>query len=643
MTGDSLPQPAETARQLDIPHVDGRIPFRGFSTWYRIYGGPEEAGKLPLVCLHGGPGGSHDSISSLKALATTGRRVIFYDQLGSGRSEIPEPHPDWWTVDLFVEEVANVRRALDLDRIHLLGYSWGGSLAMAYLLTKPQGVASLIVSGGPASFIQFTAESYRLLDLMPPEFGATVRRHEAEGTCDHPDYLAATNAFCERYVLPRHPQPASVEEQVKGTNPEVYLAMNGPKEFEMLGNLRDWDIRDRLGEIDVPTLVTTGRFDIVTDQVAGTVHRGIRGSEWVLFEDSAHMALVDEPERYRAVIAQFLARNEIPPLGILGEIGWEAAKVAVIRAAVELRIIPIVGAGHRHAEDVAKIAGCSLAGIRVLLDALCHLGVLCWADGGFRLSAISREYLDPEGPVDYGEALLATDIRAFDRFTEHVRTGHVDADVSNPGAASIWAAVARADLARWADSARAFRERWASLGVTPSSMPGVRVLDAGCGAAVASLTIALDDPTASITCLDREVVVDVARRTAESMDVTPQASFVPGDVSTLGALDGPFDLVYFGDVFHFLDPGTIGRVLSETRRLLADGGRVVLHEPMRSPGDFTDGYPYLGAVWLFNAASRGGIYTYDQLASMLGEAGFVSPERLRDTQWVHARNASSVT
>jgi len=78
---------------------------------------------------------------------------------------------------------------------------------MAYLLTKPQGVASLIVSGGPASFIQFTAESYRLLDLMPPEFGATVRRHEAEGTCDHPDYLAATNAFCERYVLPRHPQP----------------------------------------------------------------------------------------------------------------------------------------------------------------------------------------------------------------------------------------------------------------------------------------------------------------------------------------------------------------------------------------------------------------------------------------------------
>jgi SAM-dependent methyltransferase len=331
---------------------------------------------------------------------------------------------------------------------------------------------------------------------------------------------------------------------------------------------------------------------------------------------------------------------EVPPLGILGDIFWEAAKVAVIRAAIELRVIPIVGAGHRDAEDVAELAGCSRAGIRVLLDALCHLGVFCWADGGYSLSAMSREYLDPDGPVDYGEALLATDIRAFDRFTENVRTGHIDADVANPGAASIWAAAARADLARWADSAHLFRERWTSLGVTPTSMPGVRVLDAGCGAAVASLTIALDDPTAWITCLDREVVVEVARRTGEAMGVTGQASFVPGDVMTLAALDGPFDLAYFGDVFHFLDPATIGRVLRETRRLLTAGGRVVLHEPMRSPGDFTDVYAYLGAVWLFNAASCGGIYTYDQLASMLGEAGFVSPERLGDTQWVHARRAS---
>jgi SAM-dependent methyltransferase len=330
---------------------------------------------------------------------------------------------------------------------------------------------------------------------------------------------------------------------------------------------------------------------------------------------------------------------EVPPLGILGEIGWDAARVAVIRAAIELGVIPIVGAGHRDVQDIAALAGCSREGIRVLLDALCHVGLLEWAGGRYDLNPTSRAYLDPDGPVGYGEALLVADIRAFDGFTENVRTGQVEADVAEPEAAAVWAAYARADLERWRESAPLFRDRWSELGVGPPSMPGLRVLDVGCGAAVASLTLALSDPTASVTCLDRAAVIEVARRTAEAMGVTELASFIAGDITILPSLEGAFDLAYFGDVFHFLDPETIGRVLRGTRRLLTDRGRVVLHEPMRSPGDFTDGYPYLGAVWLFTAAPKGAIYTFDELASLLVDAGFVSPERLADTQWVHASSA----
>ncbi|MBL8130016.1 MAG: alpha/beta fold hydrolase, partial [Chloroflexia bacterium] len=110
--------------------TEGKIPFKGYETWYRIYGDGEAPGKLPLLCLHGGPGAAHDYLESLAAMAHLGRRVIFYDQLGCSRSAIPESRPEMWTVDLYVEEVNAVRAALGLDHVHVLGQSWGGMLAM---------------------------------------------------------------------------------------------------------------------------------------------------------------------------------------------------------------------------------------------------------------------------------------------------------------------------------------------------------------------------------------------------------------------------------------------------------------------------------------------------------------------------------
>src|SRR5215813_5959519 len=113
---------------MDLLIREGFIPFRGYQTWYRIVGDREEAGKLPLLCLHGGPGTPHDYLEPLEALAETGRRVIFYDQLGCGNSDHPHD-PSLWEIELFVEEVDAVRAALGLEAIHLLGQSWGGFLA----------------------------------------------------------------------------------------------------------------------------------------------------------------------------------------------------------------------------------------------------------------------------------------------------------------------------------------------------------------------------------------------------------------------------------------------------------------------------------------------------------------------------------
>jgi L-proline amide hydrolase len=296
---------------MEAPAREGFISFRGYQVWYRIVGEDEAPGKFPLLCLHGGPGATHDYLEPLEAMATTGRRVIFYDQLGVGNSDHPH-NPSLWTVQLFVEEVGVMREALGLDRVHILGQSWGGMLGMEYALTQPAGLVSLIVADSPASIPQWVAEANRLRAELPADVQETLSRHEAAGTTGDPDYQKATQAFYSRHVCRVDPLPACVDRTFKKLEeePEVYNTMNGPNEFHVIGLLKDWDIIDRLPEIHVPTLVLSGRYDEATPLIAETVHRGIPGSEWVLFENSSHMPHVEETDRYLQVLTSFLDRVE---------------------------------------------------------------------------------------------------------------------------------------------------------------------------------------------------------------------------------------------------------------------------------------------------------------------------------------------
>jgi proline-specific peptidase len=297
-----------------MPHriSEGTIPFKGYQTWYRIVGEGEEPGKLPLLCLHGGPGACHDYLESLDAMADTGRRVIYYDQLGCGNSSIPVSKPEMWTPALYVEEVDVVRKALGLERIHLLGQSWGGMLAMEYMFTQPKGVASLTIASSPASMIQWVEEANQLRDKLPPEVQSTLLKHEAAGTTDSPAYQVAMTEFYNRHVCRVVPNPEYVKRTFDklAANPEVYFTMNGPSEFYVVGTLKNWDVRHRLHEIHAPTLITSGRYDEATPAIAETVHQGIPSSQWVIFENSSHTAHVEETERYVQVLNAFISQHE---------------------------------------------------------------------------------------------------------------------------------------------------------------------------------------------------------------------------------------------------------------------------------------------------------------------------------------------
>ena len=291
--------------------IEGYVPFRGYKTWYRIVGEGEDDGKLPLLCLHGGPGGTHDYLESLEAMAETGRRVVFYDQIGCGKSDLPDD-PSLWKVETFVDELGVVRERLGLDRLHVFGNSWGGMLAMEYALTQPEGVASMIVASSPSSIPQWVAEANRLRADLPEDVQQTLKKHEDAGTTSDPEYDEACQVFYKRHVcrLPEWPDYVRRSFQFLAEHGVVYNTMNGPSEFHITGPLKDWDITDRLGEIRIPTLVITGEFDEATPAINRTVSEGIPGAQSVVYPGGSHMAHVEDPPGYMRVLSEFIDRIE---------------------------------------------------------------------------------------------------------------------------------------------------------------------------------------------------------------------------------------------------------------------------------------------------------------------------------------------
>ena len=285
--------------------TEGRVEVDGHAVWYKRVGND----ATPILLLHGGPGAGHDYLEPLEALATD-RTVVFYDQLGCGNSDRPTD-TSLWRIERFVREVDTLRKALELEKVHLLGHSWGGWLVIEYELSKPQGVISLTLASTSASVRQFVSEATKLKAALPRATFEIMQRCEAVGDFENPKYEAAVMEFYKRHLCRLDPWPEFLLRSFGNVdgNP-VYATMNGPNEFTVTGNLREWDRTDRLREIEVPTLITVGRYDEIGPNCAETLHKGIPNSEMEVFENSSHMAHAEEAEEYRRSLRRFLSRAE---------------------------------------------------------------------------------------------------------------------------------------------------------------------------------------------------------------------------------------------------------------------------------------------------------------------------------------------
>ena len=295
--------------------MEGHLQHDGHRTWYRVVGDVDSAAQgAPVIICHGGPGGTYDYVAPIAELNRSGRACVLYDQLGNGRTDhLPNADPSFWTVERFERELAALAAHLGIEgRYHVVGQSWGGMLALLHALERPPGLLSVVAADSPASVPGFVAGCNELLDTLEPAVRDTIRAGERSGETDTPEFQAAVMEFYKRFVCRVDPWPEEVVRTFDALedDPTVYHAMNGPTEFTVVGTIREFDITDRLHEIDVPVLLVSGQHDEVRPHLVAAMHERLRHGERVLFEDSSHMPHIEEPARFLDVVEGFLERAE---------------------------------------------------------------------------------------------------------------------------------------------------------------------------------------------------------------------------------------------------------------------------------------------------------------------------------------------
>ena len=323
MSPGKINPPGQT-RPYPEPTSTGDIPFkdstRGIEaeTHYKLWGDIKTSSKTPLICLHGGPGVPHNYLLPLSLVyADRGIPVLMYDQIGCGgstRFKEKKGDRDFWTPELFMAELENVKSHLGITEFDLLGHSWGGMLAGQYAISQPKGLRKLIISDSPASMPGWVKVGNEYRAQLPDDVKEVLDRCEREGKTESEEYEKATLYFYSLYMCRLDSWPKELNDSFAqlGEDNTVYLTMNGPNEFHVVGTLKEWSIIDELKKITTETapggmLLMNGFFDQANDESTGPFfYRPSCKVKWVRFPVSAHMPLLEETEAFLEAVETFL-------------------------------------------------------------------------------------------------------------------------------------------------------------------------------------------------------------------------------------------------------------------------------------------------------------------------------------------------
>ncbi|WP_328390099.1 proline iminopeptidase-family hydrolase [Streptomyces sp. NBC_00400] len=284
--------------------TEGRISVPGGKVWYRRTGG----GGVPLLLVHGGPGYPSDLLFDAFAPLAQEREVVWYDQLGVGRSD-PVDDISLLTVDRFLDELGAVSEELGLERPHVYGHSWGAMLGLQYAAERAPEWTSLVCANGLASVPRFEQEVRDLMAKLPGNVLDRTYGRELRGETGDPDYWVAQEEYMRACVL----RTSSVSLDPELMSLTTFRTMIGHADYHVTGTLKDWDVFDALERIQVPTLVLGGEFDECVPAHLADIAERIPDSEHVTQPGAAHMGyLEEEPLRgaYVSLIQDYMARVE---------------------------------------------------------------------------------------------------------------------------------------------------------------------------------------------------------------------------------------------------------------------------------------------------------------------------------------------
>ncbi|MEO6902179.1 MAG: proline iminopeptidase-family hydrolase [Bacteroidia bacterium] len=269
--------------------------------------------KIRVLLLHGGPGGTHEEFGNFEGyLPNEEIEYIYYDQLDSYYSDKPNDST-LWTTEHFVEEVEQVRKALNLnkDNFYLLGQSWGGILAMEYALKYQNNLKGLIISNMMASAPAYTKYANEVLGpQLNPEVLKEIKNMEANNDFNNPKYSELLmNHYYTEHILrwPKEKWPKSINLFFEHLNPAIYVFMQGHSEFGMTGNasLKNWDVSNRLKEIKVPTLMLGAKYDTMDPKSMEWMAKEVQQGRSVTTNGS-HLSQFDDPETYFPALIKFI-------------------------------------------------------------------------------------------------------------------------------------------------------------------------------------------------------------------------------------------------------------------------------------------------------------------------------------------------
>jgi len=291
--------PEDKPKEIHVK--EGYVQVTGGKLWYRILG---EGKNTPVICIHGGPGGTHRSFYQLEPISED-RPLVLFDQLGSGKST---HHKDstLLTVDNFIEQVHALRMALDLEEVYLHGHSWGTALALESYLRHPEGVKGLVFNSPYFSTTVWEADADTLITYLPDSVQKAIAEGERNSDFTSEAYQNANRVFLKNYGR-RKPKPSNPWDTVNArSNDFIYNYMWGPTEFTATGTLKSYDRIESLKLIKIPTLFVTGEFDEARPQTVQRYQRLVENSEFAVLDDAGHGTMHDNREQNIKVIREFL-------------------------------------------------------------------------------------------------------------------------------------------------------------------------------------------------------------------------------------------------------------------------------------------------------------------------------------------------